>query len=95
MFPLVVVRKAVHVERTPHMNTFGSLQSTSILETLIQQRIHQGQVRTSLGRRTSLFNKLFKAERDNLEFSEGLYAWVGADVEDRILRKYGKIPAGK
>jgi len=39
------------------------------------------------------YNKLFKAERDNLEFSEGLYNWVGNDVEDRILRKYGKIPA--
>jgi len=38
------------------------------------------------------FNKLFKAEQDNLEFSEGLYSWVGADVENRILRKYGKIP---
>jgi ER membrane protein complex subunit 3 len=37
------------------------------------------------------FGKLFKAEQDNLEFSEGLYAWVGADVETRILRKYGKI----
>jgi len=37
------------------------------------------------------FNKLFKAERDNLEFSEGMYSWVGKDVEDRVLRKYGKI----
>ena len=39
------------------------------------------------------YNKLFKAERDNLEFSEGLYNWVGKDVEERVLRKYGKIPA--
>lgn len=39
------------------------------------------------------FNKLFKAERDNLEFSEGLYEWAAKDVEDRILRKYGKIAA--
>ncbi|KAG6855091.1 hypothetical protein C0991_006020 [Blastosporella zonata] len=39
------------------------------------------------------FNKLFKAEQDNLEFSQGLYSWVGADVEDRVLRKYGKLPA--
>jgi len=39
------------------------------------------------------YNKLFKAERDNLEFSEGLYSWVGQDVEDRVLRKYGKIAA--
>jgi len=39
------------------------------------------------------YNKLFKAERDNLEFSEGLYNWVGSDVEDRVLRKYSKITA--
>jgi ER membrane protein complex subunit 3 len=37
------------------------------------------------------FNKLFKAERDNLEFAEGIYSWVGKDVEDRVLRKYGKL----
>jgi ER membrane protein complex subunit 3 len=37
------------------------------------------------------FNKLFKAERDNLAFSDGLYNWLGNDVENRILRKYGKI----
>lgn len=37
------------------------------------------------------FNKLFKAELNNLEFSEGLYKWSAEDVEDRILRKYGKI----
>jgi hypothetical protein len=37
------------------------------------------------------FNKLFKAERDNLEFSEGLYSWVGEGVEDRVLRRYGKL----
>src|ERR1700728_1052302 len=36
------------------------------------------------------YTKLFKAERDNLQFSEGLYSWVGKDVEDRVLRKYGK-----
>lgn len=36
------------------------------------------------------FNKLFKAERDNLEFSEGLYSWVASDVETRILKKYGR-----
>jgi len=39
------------------------------------------------------YNKLFKAEQDNLEFSEGLYNWVGTDIEDRILRKYEKTPA--
>jgi hypothetical protein len=38
------------------------------------------------------FNKLFKAEKDNLEFSEGLYAWAAEDVESRILAKYGKLP---
>ena len=37
------------------------------------------------------YNKLFKAERDNLEFSEGVYTWVGKDVETRVLRKYGKL----
>jgi len=41
---------------------------------------------------TQDFNKLFKAERDNLEFAEGVYSWVGNDVEDRVLRKYGKLP---
>jgi len=39
------------------------------------------------------FNKLFKAERGNLEFAEGLYKWVGEDVEQRVLRKYGKLPS--
>lgn len=38
------------------------------------------------------YNKLFKAEKDNLAFAEGLYSWVGEDVETRVLRKYGKIP---
>ncbi|KDQ64890.1 hypothetical protein JAAARDRAFT_64701 [Jaapia argillacea MUCL 33604] len=38
------------------------------------------------------YNKLFKTERDNLEFAEGLYSWVGNDVEDRVLRRYGKLP---
>ncbi|KAF8165453.1 integral membrane protein DUF106-domain-containing protein [Crassisporium funariophilum] len=37
------------------------------------------------------YNKLFKAEIDNLEFAEGLYNWVGKDVEDRVLRRYGKL----
>ena len=39
------------------------------------------------------FNKLFKAERDNLEFSEGLHSWIAQDVDARILRKYGRLPA--
>lgn len=37
------------------------------------------------------YNKLFKAEIDNLEFAQGLYTWVGDDVEDRILKKYDKL----
>lgn len=36
------------------------------------------------------YNKLFKAEQDNLEFSEGLYSWVASDVETRVLKKYGR-----
>lgn len=37
------------------------------------------------------FAKLFKAECDNLEFSEGLYAWTGEDIEIKVLQKYGKL----
>lgn len=37
------------------------------------------------------YAKLFKAERDNLEFSEGLYSWAGEDVDIKILGKYGKL----
>lgn len=37
------------------------------------------------------YNKLFKAEKDNLEFAEGLYKWAGEDVETRVLRKYGRL----
>lgn len=39
------------------------------------------------------FNKLFKAERDNLEFAEGLHNWVGENMDTKILRKYGKLAA--
>jgi len=39
------------------------------------------------------YNKLYKAEKDNLELSEGLYTWAAQDVELRVLRRYGKIPA--
>ncbi|KAF9782810.1 integral membrane protein DUF106-domain-containing protein [Thelephora terrestris] len=39
------------------------------------------------------YHKIFSAERDNLKFSEGLYNWVGDDVETRVLRKYGKLPS--
>ncbi|KAJ3810633.1 integral membrane protein DUF106-domain-containing protein [Lentinula aff. lateritia] len=35
--------------------------------------------------------KLFKAEKDNLAFAEGLYSWMGDDVETRLLRKHGKL----
>jgi hypothetical protein len=37
------------------------------------------------------YNKLFLAEKDNLELAEGLYTWVGADVERRVLEKYRKL----
>ncbi|KAH7916343.1 integral membrane protein DUF106-domain-containing protein [Hygrophoropsis aurantiaca] len=37
------------------------------------------------------FTKLYKAERDNLEFAEGLYNWVGQDIDTKVLRKYGKL----
>lgn len=37
------------------------------------------------------YAKLFKAERDNLEFAEGLYVWAGEDMESKILGKYGKL----
>ena len=39
------------------------------------------------------FAKLFKAEKDNLALADGLYKWSGTDVELRVLRKYGMIPA--
>jgi len=35
--------------------------------------------------------KLFKAEKENLAFSDGLYTWSGDEVEERVLRKYGKL----
>lgn len=35
--------------------------------------------------------KLFKAEKDNLEFSEGQYKWVGDGVERRVLERWGKL----
>lgn len=39
------------------------------------------------------FTKLFKAEKDNLALADGLYKWSGGEVELRVLRKYGRIPA--
>jgi len=38
------------------------------------------------------FAKLFKAEKDNLDFADAVYAWVGTGVETRVLQKYGKLP---
>ena len=37
------------------------------------------------------YNKLFKTEVDNLEFAQGLYNWVGNDVEERVLKRYDKL----
>ena len=37
------------------------------------------------------YNKLFKAEIDNLEFAQGSYNWVGIGVEDRVLKRYDKL----
>jgi len=37
------------------------------------------------------FNKLLKAERDHLEFAEGLHKWIGDDVETRVLKRYSKL----
>ncbi|KAI6119441.1 integral membrane protein DUF106-domain-containing protein [Pisolithus croceorrhizus] len=37
------------------------------------------------------FAKLFKAERDNLELSEGQYAWAGEELDVKVLRKYGRL----
>ncbi|PFH51419.1 hypothetical protein AMATHDRAFT_3077 [Amanita thiersii Skay4041] len=37
------------------------------------------------------YNKVFKAERDNLEFAEGIYCWIGNGVEERVLGRYGKL----
>ncbi|KAF8528772.1 integral membrane protein DUF106-domain-containing protein [Hysterangium stoloniferum] len=39
------------------------------------------------------YNKLFKAEKDNLELADGLYSWACKDVELRVLRRYGKLRA--
>lgn len=37
------------------------------------------------------YNKLFKAEIDNLEFAQGSYNWVGNGVEERVLKRYDKL----
>jgi hypothetical protein len=33
--------------------------------------------------------KVFGAEVENLALCDGLYRWVGAGVEDRVLERYG------
>lgn len=35
--------------------------------------------------------KLFTAEKDNIEFAEGQYKWVGDGVEQRVLEQWGKL----
>lgn len=37
------------------------------------------------------FSKLFKAEQEHLELAEGQYVWIGDGVEERVLRRYGKL----
>lgn len=37
------------------------------------------------------FNKLLKAERDHLEFAEGIHKWIGDDIETRMLKRYGRL----
>jgi len=49
---------------------------------------------TAQGGQPQDYAKLFKAERDNLEFAEGLYAWAGEGMESKILGKYGKLAPG-
>lgn len=41
------------------------------------------------------YNKLFKAEIDNLEFSNAVYSWIGTDVEERVLKRYSRLPQTK
>jgi len=41
------------------------------------------------------YKKLFAQEKDNLQFSEGQYKWVGDDVETRVLEYWGKLPVSK
>jgi hypothetical protein len=37
------------------------------------------------------YNKLFAAESENLQLARGIYQWVGDGIDERILRKYGKL----
>jgi len=41
------------------------------------------------------YRKLYAQEKDNLQFAEGQYKWVGDDVETRVLQQWGKLPVGK
>lgn len=36
------------------------------------------------------YNKLFTSEAENLQLAQGIYQWVGAGIDERILHKYGK-----
>ncbi|KAG8797767.1 ER membrane complex subunit 3 [Serendipita sp. 399] len=38
------------------------------------------------------YNKLFASESENLQLAQGLYSWMGDDVDSRVLRRYGKLP---
>lgn len=38
------------------------------------------------------YNKLFVAEKENLQLAQGLYKWSVEDIEVRVLQKYGKLP---
>lgn len=37
------------------------------------------------------FNKIFTGESENLQLAQGIYKWVGDDIDQRILKRYGKI----
>ncbi|KDQ20633.1 hypothetical protein BOTBODRAFT_26639 [Botryobasidium botryosum FD-172 SS1] len=38
------------------------------------------------------FNKTLLGEKDSLELAEGVYAWVGDEIERRVLEQWGKVP---
>jgi hypothetical protein len=37
------------------------------------------------------FNKIFIGESENLQLAQGIYKWVGEDIDQRILKRYEKI----
>lgn len=41
------------------------------------------------------YRKLYAQEKDNLQFAEGQYKWVGDDVETRVLEYWGKLRVSK